>query len=107
MRRSALPCVTGCNATLDRVDASSEHQAPRRGEVVYRESLRTPPWWYLVALFVAALLAAEFHVSSVNLTDWIAFGTMLPLAVVIVWSLGRAQLEIAGGELRIRGAHIA
>lgn len=88
------------------MDPSSEHRAERRSEAEYRESLRTPAWWYVVALFVAALLAAEFHVSSINLTDWIAFGTLLPLSVVIVWSLGRARLEISGGELRIRGAHI-
>jgi hypothetical protein len=82
--------------------ASSE----RRSDVVYSESLRTPLWWYAVALFVAALLAGEFHISSVNLTDWIAFGTLLPLSVVIVWSLGRGRLEISGGEFRVRGAHI-
>lgn len=74
--------------------------------MVYRESMHTPAWWYLVALFVAALLAAEFHIGSVNLTDWIAFGTLLPLSVVIVWSLGRGRLEVSDGELRIRGAHI-
>lgn len=88
------------------MDPSSEHRTDGRSEVVYRESLRTPAWWYLVALFVAALLAAEFHITSVDLTDWIAFGTLLPLSVVIVWSLGRGRLEISGGELRIRGAHI-
>lgn len=88
------------------MDASSEHRAERRCDVAYRESLRTPAWWYAVALFVAALLAAEFHVSSVSLTDWLAFGIMLPLSVAIVWSLGRGKLEISGGELRIRGAHI-
>jgi hypothetical protein len=74
--------------------------------VLYREPLRPPLWWYGVALFVAALLAAEFHISSLALTDWLSFGIMLPLSVVIVWSLGRGALEISGGELRIRGAHI-
>ncbi len=31
---------------------------------------------------------------------------LLPLSVVIVWSLGRGALEISDGELRIRGAHL-
>lgn len=75
-------------------------------EVVYRESMRTPLWWYLVAMFVAGLLAAEFHISSLALTDWLSFGILLPLSVVLVWSIGRGALEISGGELRIRGAHI-
>jgi hypothetical protein len=75
-------------------------------EVVYRESMRTPLWWYLVAMFVAGLLAAEFHISSLALTDWLSFGILLPLSVVLVWAIGRGALEISGGELRIRGAHI-
>jgi hypothetical protein len=75
-------------------------------EVVYRETMRTPVWWYLVAIFVAGLLAAEFHISSLALTDWLSFGILLPLSAVIVWAIGRGPLEISGGELRIRGAHI-
>ena len=74
--------------------------------VVYRERLRTPWWWYLVGLFVASLLAAEFHIAGYRLTDWIPFGTLLPLAVVIVWWLGHSTLEIADGEVRVRGAHL-
>ena len=74
--------------------------------VVYRERLRTPWWWYLVGLFVASLLAAEFHIAGYRLTDWIPFGTLLPLAVVIVWWLGHSTLEIAAGEVRVRGAHL-
>ena len=74
--------------------------------VQYREALRAPWWWYAVAIFVAGLLAAEFHISSLALTDYLSFGILLPLSVVIVWSLGRGALEISDGELRVRGAHI-
>lgn len=74
--------------------------------VRYRERLRTPWWWYPVALFIASLLAAEFHIAGYSLTDWIPFGTLLPLSVVIVWSFGHSTLEISGGELRVRGAHL-
>jgi hypothetical protein len=31
---------------------------------------------------------------------------LVPLAVGIVWSMGRSALEVSGGELRIRGAHL-
>jgi hypothetical protein len=68
--------------------------------------LRTPPWWYLVAIGVACLLAAEFHISGLGLTDWIPFGTLVPLSVLVVWWLGRARLEIGDGEVRVRGAHL-
>lgn len=74
--------------------------------VQYRERLRTPWWWYPVALFVASLLAAEFHIAGYRLTDWIPFGTLLPLAAAIVWWMGHNTLEISDGELRVRGAHL-
>jgi hypothetical protein len=95
------------NATLEVVATGNDHRADKRSaEVLYREALRTPAWWYLVGLFVAALLAAEFHISGLQLTDWLSFGILLPLSVVLVWAFGRGSLEISGGELRIRGAHI-
>jgi len=88
------------------VSIRSEHPADQAGDQLYRERLRTPIWWYAVALLVAALLAAEFHISHYALTDWIPFGVLLPGALVIVWSIGRSSLEIKGGEVHIRGAHV-
>jgi hypothetical protein len=93
---------TGGNATLEAVTASSDASHT----VQYRETLRPPWWWYAVAMLVAGLLAGEFHISSLALTDYLSFGILLPLSVVIVWSLGRGALEIRDGELHIRGAHI-
>jgi hypothetical protein len=72
----------------------------------YREELRTPWWWYLVAVGVASLLAAEFHIAGLRITDWVPFGTLIPLAIAIVWWLGHSALEISDGEVRIRGAHL-
>ena len=76
------------------------------GDVAYRERLTTPWWWYVVALAVAGLIAGEFRLSGADLTVWIPFCTLLPLAVVIVWSLGRSALVVSGGELWVRGAHL-
>jgi hypothetical protein len=87
-------------------DRSDTPPSPGTNEPRYRESLRTPWWWYLVALLIAGILAAEFHMAGLRLTDWIPYGTLLPLAVIIVWSLGHSSLELADGELRIRGAHL-
>jgi hypothetical protein len=90
------------NATLDAMNAERMDR-PAAG---YRESLRVPFWWYLVGLFVAALIAAEFHIAGVDVTAWLPFVVLLPLSCVIVWSLGRGALEISDGEIRIRGAHL-
>jgi hypothetical protein len=103
--------VTAGKVTLANMSADAEHAARSAGSSngdgsIYRERLGTPWWWYPVGLVVAGLLAAEFHVSGLSLTDWIPFGTMLPLAVVIVWAAGRGELKIAEGELYIRGAHL-
>jgi hypothetical protein len=95
--------VTARKVTLGHVSDPAQRATAHRG---YRERLRTPWWWYLVGLGVASVLAAEFPIAGLRLTDWIPFGTLLPLAVLIVWSLGRAQLSIRDGELRIRDAHV-
>jgi hypothetical protein len=91
------------SARSERSGTSGASGAP---EATYREALRTPWWWYLVAAGVACLLAAEFHIAGFRLTDWIPFGTLVPLSLVIVWWLGHSALEIAEGEVRIRGAHL-
>jgi hypothetical protein len=77
-----------------------------RAGVTYRERLATPWWWYVIGVGVASLIAGEFRIAGVHLTVWIPFCTLIPLAVVIVWWLGRSRLEISGGELRVRGAHL-
>jgi hypothetical protein len=80
--------------------------APASAPGSYRERLYTPWWWYLVAVAVACVLAAEFHIGGLGLTDWIPFSTLPPLSIVLVWWLGHGLLEISGGEVRVRGAHI-
>jgi hypothetical protein len=72
----------------------------------YYEVVRVPWWWYPVGLFVASLLAAEFHVSGLDLTAWIPFGVMLPLSALIVWSFSRTKVRVFDGELWVRGAHL-
>jgi hypothetical protein len=90
-------------ATLDRVTDSAPGAT---GPQAYRETLRTPWWWYLVSAGVACLLAAEFHISGLRLTVWIPFCTLVPLSLIIVWWMGRSSLEVTGGELRVHGAHL-
>ena len=77
-----------------------------RTACAYRETLRTPWWWYVIAAAVAALLAAEFHIGDLPLTDWLSFGILIPLSLLLVWWMGRSRLQISDGELRIRGAHL-
>lgn len=87
-------------------DSPADGAVPSGTAVDYREVLRTPWWWYVVSVLVAAILAAEFRVSGLDATVWIPFGVMLPLSVAVVWWLGRSRVEIIDGELRIRGARL-
>jgi Protein of unknown function (DUF3093) len=87
-------------------DGPPARRADSSAAVDYRETLRTPWWWYFVGVGVACLLAAEFHISGLRLTDWIPFGTLVPLSLLLVWGLGRSRLEVSRDELRIRDAHL-
>jgi hypothetical protein len=89
--------------STDGTDAGATDATPAAS---YRETLRTPWWWYPIAVGIACLLAAEFHIAGLRLTDWIPFGTLIPLSVLLVWWLGRSRIEVAAGELRVRGAHL-
>lgn len=100
--------VTAGKATLDAVDARSDSPGRKaeRPAVRYREQLRTPWWWYPAALGIAGLIAAEFRIAGVHVTEWLPFGILLPFAAIVVWWIGRSRVEISDGELRIRGAHL-
>lgn len=87
---------------------SKPPKPPRKpaADPLYVERLRSPWWWYPVAVGIAALLAAEFRVAGVHVTEWLPFAILLPLAAIVVWWVGRSRLEVRAGELRIRGAHL-
>lgn len=95
----------GASDAADTTDATG---APT--PMTYREVLRTPWWWYLVAIVVAGILAAEFRVAGLDATIWIPFAAMLPLSAAVVWWIGRSAVEVRDGadgpELHIRGAHL-
>ena len=101
-----MSVLTAGNGTGRYPVGVSTQAEPSSASLDYRERLRTPWWWYPVGLLVAGILAAEFHVADYSLTDWIPW-TVLPLfAVSITWFLGRSELSVSGGELRIRDAHV-
>jgi hypothetical protein len=77
-----------------------------QGAPAYCETLRTPWWWYPAGAAIAGVLAAEFHIPHLGITDWLPYVILVPLTLAVVWWIGRARLEISGGELRIRKAHL-
>jgi len=91
---------------VDKKDDIDKSETDAGSVALYSERLRPPAWWYLAGLAIAAILAGEFHISGISITDWLSFGVLLPLSVVIVWSLGRSRLTVTNAEVRIDGAHI-
>jgi hypothetical protein len=58
------------------------------------------------ALVTAGLMAAEIHLGYDGLRAWVPYAVLLPLTVALLAWLGRVQVRIAGGELRVDDAHI-
>jgi len=78
--------------------------------VRYRERLWVPWWWWLPGLGMGALIALEVNQGVRGLPNWVPFAVLLPVAAVVLLSLGRTELRVtsSGGdtEVWIGGAHL-
>ncbi len=97
---------TTSEITLGRVsDTRATAQTVR-----YRERLWVPWWWWLPGLGVAALIALEVNQGVRGLPNWVPFAVLLPVAAMVLLSLGRTELRVtsSGGdtEVWISGAHL-
>ena len=76
----------------------------------YRERLWVPWWWWPIAFAFAALLAAEFNMSIIEVPPWIPYAVLcLAAAGVLVW-LSRFEVRVVGdgpnAELWAGPAHL-
>jgi Protein of unknown function (DUF3093) len=95
--------------TSHREATASEHRRAARPEERnerFDERLRVPWWWWPPALGVAGLLAAEVHLGYPGIRAWLPYLLLAPLATAALLALGRARIQVAGGELRVGHAHI-
>ena len=82
------------------MDPSTHQSRPTGQHADYFERLRTPWWWYLVAVGVSALLALEFAVAISGWVAWAPFAILLPAGVLIVRRLSSGSLAVDGATLR-------
>jgi hypothetical protein len=65
----------------------------------YYERLRTPWWFYFVAVLVAVLLGAEFALAVSGWVTWVPLLILLPASVLVVWRMSSGRIEVTDSEL--------
>lgn len=65
----------------------------------FDERLSVPWWWYLPAVGIAVLLAAEIHMGYPGYRAWIGYVVLIPLAVLVLVRLSRLRVRVSGGAL--------
>jgi hypothetical protein len=74
--------------------------------VTYRERWVPPPHWWLGALALAGLVAAELHSGAPGLRAVVPYAVLLPLTVVLLAVGSRGSITVEGGVLHVPGARI-
>jgi hypothetical protein len=74
--------------------------------VTYRERWVPPPHWWLGALALAALVAAEIHSGAPGLRAVLPYAVLLPLTLVLLGVGSRGRITVEGGVLHVPGARI-
>lgn len=104
---STRPGTTG-EITLNTVsEHRSERQTQTSGRPVFDERLSVPLWWYLPAVGVAVLLAAEVHMGYPGVRSWVGYAILVPLFVLALFRLGRTRVRVEDGELRVGAEALA
>ncbi len=81
------------------IQPSTRQARPAARPVDYFERLRTPWWWYPVALAVAVLLGLEFALAISGWIAWVPFVLLVPCCLLVVWRLSSASITLAAGTL--------
>jgi hypothetical protein len=74
--------------------------------MTYRERWVPPPHWWLGALALAALVAAEIHSGAPGLRAVLPYAVLLPLTVLLLAVGSRGEIRVEGGVLHVPGARI-
>jgi len=67
----------------------------------YAERLYVTWYWWPLPLLAAAILAAEVHMGYGGVRSWLPYVVLVPLTVTLIIRLGRTQVAVADGELRV------
>jgi hypothetical protein len=82
------------------MDPSTHQTRPAPQQAGYFERLRTPWWWYLVAVAVSALLGLEFALLIYGWAAWVPFAILLVTSLLVVRRLSSGSVTVDGATLR-------
>lgn len=74
------------------------------GLPAFDERLSVPWWWYVPAIGIGVLMGAQIHLGYPGLRSWIGYAICIPLLVLVLFSMSRSRVRLAGGELRVGSA---
>ncbi len=93
---------TAGETTLTTVtDSPPAASAATTATTVFDERLRVPLWWWLPAMGVAALLAAEVHMGYPGVRAWLPYLVLVPLAATVLLVLGRTRVRLTDDGLTV------
>lgn len=72
----------------------------------YRERWVAPWWWWLSALGLGLLVAAELHGGAAGLRSWLPYAVVPPLALALLALGSRGRIAVRDGVLHVPGARI-
>lgn len=65
------------------------------------------PWWdWALPLIGACLMAATIDLGYPGVGIWLPYAVLVPLTIALLIQLGRAKVEVTGGEFRAGKAHL-
>jgi len=82
-------------------------QPATSGTTRFDERLSVPIWWYLPAVAVAMLLGAEVHMGYPGVRSWIGYAITVPLALLVLFGLGRTRVRVVDDQLQVGAASLA
>jgi hypothetical protein len=72
----------------------------------YRERLSVPWWWWLAAIGLTALLAAEVFLGAPGVATYLPYLVLLPVVLAGLWWLGRIRIEVTDEEFVVDDARL-
>ncbi len=81
-------------------------QPPARTAETYQERLGLPWWAWPASLLTGAILATELTLGVPELPAWLPYTVLLPLALVLIFPLGRLRVAVRDGEFLVDDARL-